>query len=261
MRVVRIEWEGPFCLDEVKKLDDEYVAFGLYQIYGRHIIFGADSLLYIGKTEDTFSKRVKGNYAGWKLGTPWYQDDNEVSVRVGRLNNYQQGFNYQGKSDFSQLLKDVEDFQIFSHSPPYNGTSISSYNGQSLIIENVGKPGDLCERLSTDELTNSGMNIREAAKYLLQVVQVDREAGTCKYLQSDVFETASKSIYSIRLQGSNKVLHEELRDLFEKRRWSTSGDVSHKVASPSENEYVLLSIKPISENKQMTLPLDESAVE
>ena len=179
MRVVRIEWEGPFCLDEVKKLDDEYVAFGLYQSLMVVIsIFGADSLLYIGKTEDTFSKRVKGNYAGRKLGTPWYQDDNEVSLRVGRLNNYQQGFNYQGKSEFSQLLKAVEDFQEC-----VSFATIQWYKHQLLqrsnqFIENVGKPGDLCERLSTDELTNSGMSIREAAKYILQGVQVDREAGT-----------------------------------------------------------------------------------
>jgi hypothetical protein len=254
MRVVRVKWEGPFHLDEVKKLDDEYVDFGLYQIHGRHIIFGADSLLYIGKTEDTFSKRVKGNYAGWKPGTPWHQDDNEVSVRVGRLNNYQQEFNYQRKSDFSQLLKDVEDFQIFCHSPPYNGTSISSYNGQSLIIENAGELGDLRERLSTAELNDSGMNLGEAAKYLLEVVQIDSKAATCKVIQSDKFRIKNKENHAVRQRASNEVLREELRDCFKDRRWSKSGDVTYKMAFPSENKQMLLSIKPISENKQMVLP-------
>ena len=55
MRTVRVEWEGPLSLDAVKALDDDDC--GLYQIYGRHIIFGDDSLLYIGMTQQTFSHR------------------------------------------------------------------------------------------------------------------------------------------------------------------------------------------------------------
>ena len=39
MRTVRVEWEGPLSLDAVKALDDDYEDCGLYQIYGRHIIF------------------------------------------------------------------------------------------------------------------------------------------------------------------------------------------------------------------------------
>ena len=44
MRQVTIEWEGPFSFDKVRANRDDY---GLYQIYGEHIIFGKDSLLYI----------------------------------------------------------------------------------------------------------------------------------------------------------------------------------------------------------------------
>ena len=57
MRSVRIEWEGPLSLDEVKELADGDEDCGLYQIYGRHIIFGDDSLLYIGMTTSTFRSR------------------------------------------------------------------------------------------------------------------------------------------------------------------------------------------------------------
>ena len=69
MRSVRIEWEGPFCLDyvidELNRKDD----YGLYQIYGTHIILepsgGADNLLYIGMTGlgSTFSERLKNHKA------------------------------------------------------------------------------------------------------------------------------------------------------------------------------------------------------
>ena len=34
MRTVRVKWEGPLSLDEVKDLDDEDEDCGLYQIYG-----------------------------------------------------------------------------------------------------------------------------------------------------------------------------------------------------------------------------------
>ena len=44
MRTVRVEWEGPLSLDQVKELDDKDEDCGLYQIYGRHIIFGDGSL-------------------------------------------------------------------------------------------------------------------------------------------------------------------------------------------------------------------------
>ena len=55
MRTVRVKWEGPLSLDVVKELDDEDC--GLYQIYGRHIIFGEDSLLYVGMTTWAFERR------------------------------------------------------------------------------------------------------------------------------------------------------------------------------------------------------------
>ena len=57
MRTVRVKWEGPLSLDVVKELDDEDEDCGLYQIYGRHIIFGEDSLLYVGMTTWAFERR------------------------------------------------------------------------------------------------------------------------------------------------------------------------------------------------------------
>ena len=55
MRSVRIEWEGPFSIEEVLELNDGNKDYGLYQIYGHHIVYGKDSLLYIGQTGTTFS--------------------------------------------------------------------------------------------------------------------------------------------------------------------------------------------------------------
>ena len=59
MRCVRIKWQGSFSIEDVLMLNDENDDYGLYQIYGRHIIFGADSLLYIGMARyQTFGQRT-----------------------------------------------------------------------------------------------------------------------------------------------------------------------------------------------------------
>ena len=37
-RVIRVEWEGTFSIDEVREMNNENDGPGLYQIYGRHLI-------------------------------------------------------------------------------------------------------------------------------------------------------------------------------------------------------------------------------
>ena len=208
MRTIRVEWEGPLSLDEVKELDDDDEDYGLYQIYGRHIIFGDDSLLYIGKTQQTFSHRF-AEHAG-RL-----EEEEEVFVHVGRINKE----DYDG-ADRQQVIKDTEALTIYWHSPPYNSSNIDTYNGQALRVINDGERGDLCERLSDDR---SPIKM----KFLLQVFEMDL-APNC-VVQSDVFEVTGKTkdivLQKARKKALNNVLREDSRDLFEKQRWQT-GEIS-----------------------------------
>ena len=82
MRTVRVKWEGPLSLDEVKDLDDEDEDCGLYQIYGRHIIFGDASLLYIGMTTSTYNRRF---FSGPDPHIDWLVEEEGVSVYLGRI--------------------------------------------------------------------------------------------------------------------------------------------------------------------------------
>ena len=82
MRTVRVKWEGPLSLDEVKELDDDDEDCGLYQIYGRHIIFGDDSLLYVGMTTWAFGRRF---FTGREPHIDWLVEEEGVSVYVGRI--------------------------------------------------------------------------------------------------------------------------------------------------------------------------------
>jgi len=205
MRTVRVKWEGPLSLDEVKELADEDEDCGLYQIYGRHIIFGDDSLLYIGMTQQTFSHRF-AQHAGW------LEEEEGLFVHIGRINKE----DYDG-ADRQQVIEDTEALTIYWHSPPYNSSNIDTYNGQPLKVINDGERCDLCERLSAGNKMT----------FLLQVFETEMEMvldSSC-VVQSEVFEvtgnTKNHILQKARKKALNNVLREDLRDLFEKQRWQT----------------------------------------
>ncbi|SRR6266545_152071 len=75
LRRVRVMWTGPYTLDEVLQKNDPKDDFGVYQVYGQHVVFGSGSLLYIGKACDqTFAARFQQH-------TDWLKAESDVSVR------------------------------------------------------------------------------------------------------------------------------------------------------------------------------------
>ena len=205
MRIVRIEWEGPFSIEEVLELDDRNKDCGLYQIYGHHIVYGKDSLLYIGQTGNTFSQRFNEHLV-------WLEEEEGVFIHVGRIAS--EDYDEQGRQD-------VEALTIHWHSPAYNSSNIETYNGQRLKVVNDGDRGDLCERLSTNELTHSWVK----KKYFLNVYEFDYNPNSV--VQSDVFEVIGKRhqiVQAARNKALNNVRREDLRKLFEKERWKGSTD-------------------------------------
>ena len=139
----RVKWEGPFTVEAVLKMQDAD-DFGLYQIYGRHVVFGPEKLLYIGRTEQSFGERFQSHWDQW-LWDDQYESD--ISIRLGRVH-----------PDSSDVLADVEAFEIYYHSPPYNSSNINAYKGQPLSVQNDGDRGDLLACISTDaDLTRDGL--------------------------------------------------------------------------------------------------------
>ena len=146
MRSVRVEWEGPFSIEEVLKLNDQNDDYGLYQIYGRHIIFGANSLLYIGKAEGlTFSQRFNQHCLEWLL------EEEGVSIRVGRIASEDYAYDPPDWSDWRKVLRDAEALTIYWHSPPYNSMNISEYKGQRLKVVNKDERSVLVAEYISDE--------------------------------------------------------------------------------------------------------------
>ncbi|MDQ3523354.1 MAG: hypothetical protein M3434_13645 [Gemmatimonadota bacterium] len=82
-----IVWIGPYTPEQViHDLNDGGSApayagedYGLYQIYGAHILGDTNSLLYIGKaTQQTFSARFQQHRT-------WLQHEDAVQIYVGRI--------------------------------------------------------------------------------------------------------------------------------------------------------------------------------
>jgi hypothetical protein len=140
MRSVRVEWEGLFSIDKVLELNDKNKDFGIYQIYGTHIIFGKKALLYIGQTykgetDRTFSQRFHEEH------TVWLKEEEDVSIHVGRIKDC--GID---KSNLRQVIKNTEALTIKWHPPPYNSKNIETYNGERLEVVNRGIRGSLDKR-------------------------------------------------------------------------------------------------------------------
>ncbi|MEF3352607.1 hypothetical protein PV403_05425 [Paenibacillus sp. GYB006] len=48
MQRVDLDWQGPYKLTELSKVNDYSKDHGIYQVYGFHPIYGSNVLMYIG---------------------------------------------------------------------------------------------------------------------------------------------------------------------------------------------------------------------
>lgn len=138
-RVVRLEWEGPFGLVDVEGLTGNS-DYGVYQVYGRHPVFGTAALLYIGSaTARSFGARIREH-------REWLQYVDGLELRLGRIADD----DYNNNTDWAKLVLNVEALTIYWHGVPYNSKNIQSYNGPALHVQNWGRPGSLLPEYSSD---------------------------------------------------------------------------------------------------------------
>lgn len=123
-----VEWKGPFRPKTVvdrfthtgERPDFSGNDYGLYQIYGRHILAGPEALLYIGKaTDQTFSARFKQHQHWLSKEYPG------IRIYLGRLNHPGR---HVAKDQWKTWAADVtlaESILIHKYSPHYNSMAIS----------------------------------------------------------------------------------------------------------------------------------------
>lgn len=124
---LEVLWSGPFTIETViSEFNDggappEYGGqdYGLYQIYGRHILCGSDTLLYIGRaTGQTFCRRFRQH-------EHWLRNEDEIAIYLGRVYD---SHRHSGGDLWEQWDTDVrlaECLLIYKYSPNYNSVAIS----------------------------------------------------------------------------------------------------------------------------------------
>lgn len=148
-RIIDLEWEGSFLIeydrDEDKYLLDQIpgdllAAYGIYQIYGRHPVYGKNVLLYIGETKEN------------KKGTRAFKDRLGEHLK-GRFFYYTNLSVSLAPCDFdSETVKEVESVLIDAHKPALNKQHIESRKKcrEQLLVRNWSFMGSLNECCTSD---------------------------------------------------------------------------------------------------------------
>lgn len=137
--IVQIKWEGPFTLNELTALNNAEIDYGVYQIYGKHPVYGDNALLYIGQAnQQTFCTRITQH-------SYWLEDD--FSIYVGRLS----GANTPSYDTWYDQIDLAEQLLIYVHTPAYNTMNINSINEskvEHVHVLNFGKYKGLLPEVS-----------------------------------------------------------------------------------------------------------------
>lgn len=130
---IEIIWEGPLSIEDViasKNNGGNEVDgwagcdYGVYQIYGPHILHRDCALLYIGQApKQTFSERLKQHKACLLKDDNW----SKIKIHLGRLENSPE---YTKKDNWESWYRDVdiaEAILIYKYSPNYNSSRLGDY--------------------------------------------------------------------------------------------------------------------------------------
>ena len=127
MTVIHLQWDGPFTLEEVQKMNADH-DYGVYQVYGSHPVYGSDVLLYIGKAgAQTFSVRLQQE--SWHYN----QDAGNIRYYVGRL----AGERTPEDAEWAHQIELTETLLIHSHWPAANSRSIQTLGSHAAKIADI----------------------------------------------------------------------------------------------------------------------------
>lgn len=162
MEDINIVWEGPFTLEECSKFTSKS-DYGLYQYYGEHLVYGQDSLLYLGKAEKrSFGVRLsEHNWEEWCSSS--------CSIYIGRIFSKSK----MATEDLEQAINLAERILLLSHNPSYNSSNlnrIGNSNGDTRVL-NWGVRRQLLPEVSISRWegpNNIGNKLKLAGNFLQQ---------------------------------------------------------------------------------------------
>lgn len=159
--IIDVYWEGPYTLETIDSIETD--THCLYQVYGRHPLYGENALLYIGKTEKQTTRiRIKqhqwignqadvcqiyvatcGVFTNWKI---WQGDKRE---------------RYQAYDSNEATTDSIESLLIHAHQPSYNSQNLKSISPEiyPFRIFNSGRRSSLLPEISTQFYTDPNEKI------------------------------------------------------------------------------------------------------
>ncbi|MGD6942467.1 hypothetical protein ACQCT6_10540 [Cytobacillus gottheilii] len=152
-KIIQLQWEGPYNLDQLPILTNEEIDYGVYQIYGKQPIYGHDVLLYLGQAnEQTFGKRIAQER--WRDTN----DSNNHKIYVGRIIGETKPSNL----EWFEEITLAEQLLIAVHKPAFNSKSLfANFNLklQNIHILNWGNYRDLFPEVSGLRWSNANFEI------------------------------------------------------------------------------------------------------
>ena len=137
MEEIVIKWSGPYNLQNIEK-HPVSESFGIYtftRLWG-----GNETLLYIGKTERDFARRMKEHQDTWI-----HRVGGQIRVRFGVLEMSD------GRHYSSGKLAEIESLLIAWHKPRENTSSVNYYyRREGLRAINTGRRGPLKRQVCSD---------------------------------------------------------------------------------------------------------------
>ena len=157
MENIDIWWEGPFNNDDiidgnVKESESDNISkdIGLYQVYASHPLYGADVLVYIGLTTNSFKKRLKNR---WVIEDG--NDSSNVKIYLGCITD---GSKRMDKEEEKKKIKKAEALLINALKPAFNSSNIQSvqekYRSSDFQVNNRNNYRNLYPELSSKYFWN-----------------------------------------------------------------------------------------------------------
>ncbi len=144
-KIIYIDWEGPYTFDEVDEFDDDACDYGLYQVYGRHPLYGDHVLLFLGATDGrTFADKLAEEADDWEMESGL----DRLAVYFGHLSGVKTPEEQVWQQEIDQALR----FLIYVHKPVFNCPSLGAEpkpEFRELHIINQGERGDLETEVSS----------------------------------------------------------------------------------------------------------------
>jgi hypothetical protein len=161
-RFIGVSWQEPVKWSKRGKFDHE--SLQLYQIYGRHPIYGADVLLYIGMSDGIASRL--NHHDNWVQFLP-----DTATVTAACLKEFTSWTEYDDPrydDDYfepcsREVVAAVESLLIYAHAPVYNKAERAApkRSTEGLRIFNTGHHRSLMPELSYFGLIGEGETSHE----------------------------------------------------------------------------------------------------